>query len=634
MKCHQVLSGAVNSGDSTYSVGSVEGIPFTVYSSGCNIVILSSNFVRVQIIPGVLHGNVQVNCINASTDVGKIAACFGGPIKAHQFSTSSSTATSASSNRIIIFEPTPIIGQNSEHRLDYNWIKTAEIEPNSAVNVLSWNIEGTKLLTGGVEIQLWQLYSPNSELVTSKCFSSDEGLRMKPIKPAAPTIPEEKNEPQDWTCAWSCKTSTPVCYLSFSPDGTLFCSTGRSDRLVKIWYESPAQNFTSIIETNTSEPHSKASLLSTTSSLDVGVGQSHTSNLSFSFIYIAHPRAVTGISWRKVSKYMPKGSVANMLVTSCRDNICRLWVQTFLPEDDLVNISQLDGVSKMVAPRAQTQRQRQKIVQKMKNSIKFGHRRRLHNTEEESESAETCPIPNLPSTFSVHDFHGYGIHGTSITPGGLHFHLTATINAENDIPLVPSLAQHPSDNDLSVVNIGPKVTISNNDPRPESPTGTTATMQSHHSHHHHEQSDKPLFVVNWLNNKEMAFTQKAERILHEIVANIIESEKRKSEQVEADDAASDSSNTNTENTVESVAKTKQTRTAEQMPSSHNSSSNTSLATMTAAGGVDQSDIRIDYNRRSVADYLDRKLESLMREWHSSSDLLYSIHPLDGSFLVW
>lgn len=30
MNCHQVLSGACNSGDQCFAVGSVEGIPFTV----------------------------------------------------------------------------------------------------------------------------------------------------------------------------------------------------------------------------------------------------------------------------------------------------------------------------------------------------------------------------------------------------------------------------------------------------------------------------------------------------------------------------------------------------------------------------------------------------------------------------
>lgn len=43
-----------------------------VYAAGCNIVILARNLERVQIIPGVCHGNVQVSCIDCSTDIGKV----------------------------------------------------------------------------------------------------------------------------------------------------------------------------------------------------------------------------------------------------------------------------------------------------------------------------------------------------------------------------------------------------------------------------------------------------------------------------------------------------------------------------------------------------------------------------------
>lgn len=46
---------------------------FQAYASGCNIVILASNFQRVQIIPGLMHGNVQVGCLDSATDVGKVS---------------------------------------------------------------------------------------------------------------------------------------------------------------------------------------------------------------------------------------------------------------------------------------------------------------------------------------------------------------------------------------------------------------------------------------------------------------------------------------------------------------------------------------------------------------------------------
>ena len=34
------------------------------------------------------------------------------------------------------------------------------------------------------------------------------------------------------------------------------------------------------------------------------------------------------------------------------------------------------------------------------------------------------------------------------------------------------------------------------------------------------------------------------------------------------------------------------------------------------------------------DSLDLRIEALVRDWHESADMLFSIHPLDGSLLVW
>lgn len=95
MKLHQVLTGACNAGDRCFAVGSVEGIPFVTYAAGSNIVVLSVTFERVQIIPGICHQNVQISCIDCSTDTGKIAAAYG--------------------NKVKIFEPTPIVQHNSTH---------------------------------------------------------------------------------------------------------------------------------------------------------------------------------------------------------------------------------------------------------------------------------------------------------------------------------------------------------------------------------------------------------------------------------------------------------------------------------------------------------------------------------------
>ena len=37
---------------------------------------------------------------------------------------------------------------------------------------------------------------------------------------------------------------------------------------------------------------------------------------------------------------------------------------------------------------------------------------------------------------------------------------------------------------------------------------------------------------------------------------------------------------------------------------------------------------------ALGDALDRRIETLLRDWHQTSDMLFSIHPVDGSLLVW
>ena len=37
---------------------------------------------------------------------------------------------------------------------------------------------------------------------------------------------------------------------------------------------------------------------------------------------------------------------------------------------------------------------------------------------------------------------------------------------------------------------------------------------------------------------------------------------------------------------------------------------------------------------SNSDGVDVRIEALLRDWHHSPDLLFSIHPVDGSYLIW
>ncbi|XP_052752135.1 dmX-like protein 1 isoform X3 [Galleria mellonella] len=527
MNCHQVLSGACNSGDQCFAVGSVEGIPFTAYAAGCNIVILASNFERVQIIPGAIHGYVRIGSLDCSTDTGKIAAAYGA--------------------EVCIFEPTPLIHTAATtHGLEYRWVQTGKLVADGPITALSWNLEGTRLLTGGKILQLWHqasLYQEDSQPnsgVTFQIGGSDKDDKPK----------QQEEEEPGWICVWRCHTATPAHHLAFSPDGVLFATSGINDRLVKIWYQNKV-----LVQTH---------------------GEHSPTELNYTFIYVAHPRAVTHLSWRKTSKYMPKGSVGNVLVTSCVDNICRVWAETLLPEDEWGGGCVTSHARSPPRRQRATHRHKHRFMQRLKHMKTCFHIRR----NAQSSKQPGAPIPTLPSTYSAHDFHN-PYHASSYT-GGLHFHLAASINAETDIPLVPSLA------------------------------------------------GGGRFILHWLHNKEMHFTSQAEAILHDLTKKILDKEDT--------DEGSGSDPTHPEGESETrhrrpshhLAKTQSedNSNSDEQPANGNHS-HPSLSNTTSINSI-----ATDVTCTHLPDSLDAKIESLLRDWYQSPDLLFSIHPVDGSFLIW
>ncbi|KAK3098460.1 hypothetical protein FSP39_019692 [Pinctada imbricata] len=562
MNRHQVLTGACNAGDQCYAVGSVEGIHFTAYAAGCDIVILASDFQRVQIIPGVAHGNVKVSCVDCSTDTGKIAASY--------------------QRRVYIFEPTPLLHHESSHKLDYRWYQTAVFEADCFINCLSWNLEGFRLLTGGEVIQIWTYSQEHhddtggSKSVRFQVGEEDSERKLSDQGQGHPLQGQDNQHLQDletvWDCIWRCKPATAVYHLKYSPDGLLFASAGKADRLVKIWYEDrkiqlPLTRIDSVASPKKEELH-------------------------YSFVYIAHPRAVTGFSWRKTSKYMPRGSVANMLITSCVDNVCRLWCETILPDDGLVDLEQFDPNASM-EPKFHTHRHKKRFIQRLKTIRHAIHKRKKHH----KFGPETVmSVPHLNSMASVHDFHKSSLHNNGVAPA-LHFHLAASINPETDIPLLPVV-------------------------------GAKGENQFN-------------FQLHWLNNKELEFTMEAEIILQELHHGTLggeEGQEGHHYDNHHDGSDSDHHQEQPETEVGTHYKKKKSKRFKRLHKhsrthAHRRDSETS-------NGSDRSDHTSDGISNtpdvpgSVIDALDRKIEVLLRDWHQNPDMMFSIHPVDGSYLVW
>uniref|UniRef100_A0A669B502 Dmx like 1 n=1 Tax=Oreochromis niloticus TaxID=8128 RepID=A0A669B502_ORENI len=407
MNLHQVLTGAVNPGDNCFSVGRVNNVPFTAYASGCDVVILGSDFERLQIIPGAKHGNIQVGCVDCSLQGGQVR-----PMK-----------------------------------LNCQWQKTGQFVLQSMVRNLAWH-----------------------------------------------------------------PTELPmVSLISF------IASSFQDDCLIKVWYST-----------------SKWKMGVTTLFTPPEASMSDQGELAFSFIYLAHPRSVTSFSWRKTSKYMPRGAVCNVLLTCCKDSVCRLWAETLLPGDGLLS----------------------------------GHHKNLssgqHSETLKSSLSWTSGLPHLQSGHCNHKKSSNNMpHANALC----HFHIAASINPATDIPLLPSISSlNPVDD--------------------EEPGGP--------------------FSVHWLNNKELHFTLAMEVFLQQLRSSVEQQNECSNEDFNIlfgyHDLYSFPEPENEDDFEEE----------ENRPSEPQGPGTVELPLAA----------------------VEHQVDVLLEEWNKGADMLFSIHPMDGSLLVW
>ncbi|PIK56051.1 putative dmX-like protein 2 [Apostichopus japonicus] len=306
---------------------------------------------------------------------------------------------------------------------------------------------------------------------------------------------------------------------------------------------------------------------------------------SYSFIYLAHPRAVTGFSWRKTSKYLPRNTVANCLVTSCRDNICRVWRETLLPDINVISTS-----SRL--PTNEEKAEAQNLYKRQNFSLGLKPRKKRRTAG--------VNVP-LSSVKQEHDLHKY-YHGNKSHPNGymgipiqVHFHIAATINPNTDIPLLPAI-------------------------------GTMSKGAA------------PNFVVNWLNNKELQYTLASEMLL----------------QPSKESALVDTRTSGTDTTSQEIG-------SQESQSEYDDETDPSGRESTDGASIDGGGIIISVptqspksiqrpvslesspfsqrallegGKESFSAAMRSGFDALLREWQSSADMLYSIHPIDGSFLLW
>ncbi|XP_034019606.1 dmX-like protein 2 [Thalassophryne amazonica] len=517
MHLHQVLTGAVNPGDCCYSVGSVNDVPFTAYGSGCDVVILASDFECVQIIPGAQNGNIQVGCVACSHQLGRIAASYG--------------------NTVCIFEPLSTNPNKRYKQLNYQWQKTGQFFLDGITYNLAWDPQGNRILAATEQLQLW------APPLTDALIEEEDGQAF-----------EDKLHPvlSDWNCVWHCKTAASVHIAKWSPDGEYFATVGKDDCLLKVWYPTTGWRSAVVVQ----DPSDKKPL-----------------PVHFSFVYLAHPRSVTGMSWRKTSKYMPKGSVCNVLLTSCEDGVCRVWSETLLPEDSLLGGQISENTHSFSSSLPGLAGNKDKIQHALESIHHLKHLRRGRRRS----SSLVAHSELLPSQLGTQDGHTHRhiIHHANAL---CHFHISASINPNTDIPSVLV--------DSSVFSAD-------------------------------DGAGGGSFVVHWLNNKDLSFTSSMDLFMLQL--------RRFSEQhldlTTEDPLEPEGSPIKFDFDLDEMsdkASSEQGEEGEQgeqgstKASSPGSSSSIPLPSM----------------------LLERKLETLTTEWNKSPDMLFTIHPADGAFLIW
>ncbi|VDM24379.1 unnamed protein product [Toxocara canis] len=544
MSAHQVITGALNRGENVFAVGSVEGINFTVCAVGSDVVILSSSFERVQVIPGsCLETERIVRCVNCCPDSGKIAATYG--------------------NLIRLFEPVSQSTEKLKHvrlfctlqiflkfkKLNYQWYETQSLAMDSVVGPVLWNLEGLRLL----------VCCDNRLLLYQHSSLSAAIYRSRMQTPVMFSISEEEHDtqatdvfPAAWECVWSVELAAAPKYIRYSPDGTLFATCGVNDRVVKIWYQEED-------------------------------AISRSGSVQFSFTYLQHPMPVCGFEWRKTGRYMSRRCVQNVLLTWCEDNTARIWKETPAVSFALqMNSDFADAVfadkntpAKFSYKSNKMWNARSKMISRLKNLINDKKKK----VDDSLQGSLQSPLLSSNSCIDMTN-----VVQNAVT---VHFHLAASINAENDCLLVPSM-----ENTLA--------------------------------------GQKP-FAVHWLNNKELVYGIGAEKLLAEALIGDQTLGSSLSESAAVQRGSIVASGSSDAATVEVQSEGVSLRSGELPVES---------ALSTGSGGPQSDRVNRGPSGGSLTetttskDSLDLKLELLIKQWLRSSDILFAVHPVDGSLLTW
>eukprot|EP01134_Creolimax_fragrantissima_P007867 CFRG7867T1 len=330
MRLQQVITGACNDKPYAASVGRFHNTSFVVYCKAFDIVVMyGDNFQLHQVLGQPKDVDNIAECVSWDTSCSRIAAAYG--------------------KTVIVYEPKFARELTGKH--PYRWVEVLRLEHQSPVHVVTWGRLGRLLATGSDELRVFA--RPDEDIVALEKSRHEQSSQMseereseeddfwgekeearelkKQLKAQEKQREIEKKEAQQKAniekpdggdlvfrvqMIVSIPLAKPVFHLRFSPDGQFLATAGMFDRLVKVWWRRD-----SILETETSTQTPQRSVIASK-------GDHLTKEkLLWTFSYLPHPRAVTGLQWREACPLSYRRfQNAAVLMTSCCDRVSRVWV--------------------------------------------------------------------------------------------------------------------------------------------------------------------------------------------------------------------------------------------------------------------------------------------------------------------
>ncbi|KNC82863.1 hypothetical protein SARC_04863 [Sphaeroforma arctica JP610] len=329
MRLQQVITGACNGKPYATTTGRFRDTSFVVYCKAMDVVIMyGDTFNLHQVIGQPKDIDCPAECVAWDTTSSRIAVTYG--------------------NSVLVYEPKFCAELSGKH--PYRWVNILRLKHETPVHVVSWGRSGRMLSTGSDSLRVFS--RPEEDILaleTARAFSSlltkdgtkgslhddseddleddfwGEKAKARALKQQADKE-EEQERPKEEKISdgtpdvkfrlkviVDIPMARPVYHLRFSPDGKFLASAGMFDRLVKVWWRREG------LLKATPQP----------SAHDDATGMSSLANekLWWTFSYLPHPRAVTGLQWREPSPLSYRRfQNAAVLMTSCCDRVSRVWV--------------------------------------------------------------------------------------------------------------------------------------------------------------------------------------------------------------------------------------------------------------------------------------------------------------------